>query len=78
MEGKIKALKEDDMAEKISVDTLKEWLDDPQVLILDVRAAKDWEASQVKIRHAVKRDPMQVQSWAGELPKGKQIVLYCA
>ena len=32
MEGKIKALKEDDMAEKISVDTLKDWLDDPQRL----------------------------------------------
>lgn len=66
------------MAEKISIDTLKDWLDDPQVVIVDVRAPKDWEAGAAQIKNARHRDPMQVQSWAGELPKEKKIVLYCA
>lgn len=66
------------MAERIPAATLKDWLNDPQVLILDVRAPKDWEDSRTKIEHAVRRDPMQVQSWAGELAKEKKIVLYCA
>jgi len=66
------------MAERITVETLKDWLNNPQVIIVDVRAPKDWEATAAKIKNARRREPVQVQDWAGELPREKKIVLYCA
>ncbi len=57
-------------------ETVKYWLSDPQVLILDVRAAKDWQVSDQKIKAAVRQDPDEVQTWAANLPKDQKIVLY--
>jgi predicted sulfurtransferase len=58
--------------------TLKTWLSDPQVLILDVRQQRDWEGSDKKIKGAVREDPHDFKTWAANLPKGKKIVLYCS
>ena len=63
---------------RLNKDTLKSWLSDPQVIILDVRQPKDWQASDKKIRGAVRQEPNEVQNWAATLPKDKKIVLYCA
>jgi rhodanese-related sulfurtransferase len=60
----------------VDKETLKSWLSDPQVLILDVRAPKDWNVSDKKIKGAVRRDPDAVKTWAVNLPKDKKIVLY--
>ena len=57
-------------------ETVKSWLSDPQVLILDVRAPKDWNVSDKKIKGAVRQDPYEVKTWAANLPKDKKIVLY--
>ena len=57
-------------------ETLKGWLADPQVIILDVRAAKDWNPSDKKIKGAVRQDPDEVKNWAASLPQDKKIVLY--
>jgi hypothetical protein len=57
-------------------ETVKSWLSDPQVLILDVRAAKDWQVSAKKIKGAVRQDPNEVKNWAANLPKDKKIILY--
>ena len=62
---------------RLDKDTLKGWLSDPQVIILDVRAPKDWDGSDRKIQGAVRRDPNEVKTWAASLPKDKKIVLYC-
>ncbi len=56
--------------------TLKAWLSDPQVIIVDVRTAKDWDGSTKKIKGAVRQDPKDFDP--NTLPKGKKIVLYCA
>jgi hypothetical protein len=58
--------------------TLKSWLSDPQVVILDVRKPKHWNASGKKIKGALRQDPQDVKAWAASLPKDKKIVLYCA
>ena len=64
---------------RLDKDTLKGWLSDPQVLILDVRQPQDWQASDKKIKGAVRQDPKAaVQTWAANLPKDKKIVLYCS
>jgi predicted sulfurtransferase len=65
-------------APRLDPETLKSWLSDPQVLILDVRAPHDWQSSEKKIKGAVRVNPNDVKTWAAMLPKDKKIVLYCA
>ena len=63
---------------RVDQQTLKGWLNDPQVVLLDVRAPHDWQSSDKKIKGAVRQDPKEVKTWAAGLPKEKKIVLYCA
>ena len=65
-------------APRIDKETLKGWLGNPGVVIIDVRQPKDWQGSDKKIKGAVREDPKAVQTWAASLPKDKKIVLYCA
>jgi rhodanese-related sulfurtransferase len=65
-------------APRLECETLKSWLGDPQVIIIDVRAPQDWESSKTKIKGAVRQDSKDVKTWAAGLPKDKKIVLYCA
>lgn len=65
-------------APRIDCPTVKNWLADPQVIIIDVRAPQDWENSDKKIKGALRRDSKAVKTWAKDLPKDKKIVLYCA
>ena len=61
---------------KVDKDTVKSWLADPQVQIVDVRVGKSWETSDKKIKGAVRQDPQKVKDWAASLPKDKKLVLY--
>ena len=63
---------------RVGKDTLKGWLGDPNVVLVDVRTDRDWKASDQKIKGAIRQDPNQVKTWASSLPKDKKIVLYCA
>ncbi len=65
-------------APRVDKETLKTWLSDPQVVILDVRQPTDWQGSDKKIKGSVRQDPNTVKTWAASLPKDKKIVLYCA
>ena len=65
-------------APRVDKETVKGWLGDPQVVIVDVRAGSDWQDSKTKIKGAVRQEPKAVQTWAASLPKDKKIVLYCA
>lgn len=65
-------------APRLDRNTLKSWLSDPQVIILDVRSPHDWTGSNKKILNAVRQDPREVKTWGPGLPKDKKIVLYCA
>ncbi len=70
-----------DAAAKIPVlakEDLKGMLDDPGVIIIDVRLEKSWKSSDGKIKGAVWEDPDRVRAWAGKYPKDKMIVLYCS
>jgi hypothetical protein len=61
---------------KISINQLLESLDHPQLLILDVRTPGSWQASDIKIKGAVRKNPDTFESWANDLPKNKFLVLY--
>jgi hypothetical protein len=57
-------------------ETIKSWISDREIIILDVRASKDWNVSGNKIKGAVCQDPDEVGSWAAILPQDKRIVIY--
>jgi rhodanese-related sulfurtransferase len=42
-----------------------------------VRTARSWDKSTQKIKCSKRVDPDNISSWAGTLPKDKEIVLYC-
>jgi rhodanese-related sulfurtransferase len=63
---------------RISKEKLKEELQSPDIIVLDVRTDRDWETNQWKIAGAVREDPSKVGDWKGKYSRDKTIVLYCA
>jgi hypothetical protein len=61
---------------RISMAQLKGMLGQPALILVDVRRSVDWNASDRKIKGAVREDPQAVAKWAGKYPKGKTIVFY--
>ena len=61
---------------KISVNKVLESLNNPQLLILDVRSSESWQASDTKIKGAVRKNPKTFDSWANDFPKNKFLALY--
>jgi rhodanese-related sulfurtransferase len=48
------------------------------VAILDVRRQPDFDADKEMIPGAIRRDPEKVTDWGQELPRDKEIIIYCA
>ncbi len=67
-----------EMAPRISKEQLQVQLDDPSLLILDVRTASHWKRSETKIKGAIRENPEDVVSWFSRYIKSKIIVFYCA
>ena len=67
-----------DEVPRMSKEELRAMLGNPDLVIIDVRSGKDWEASQSKIKGAVREEPRQAKSWADKYDKNKTYVLYCA
>lgn len=63
---------------KMTKENLKAQLGKPDVIIIDVRIGKDWKASELKIKGAIREDPQKVDSWAQKYAKDKNLVFYCA
>lgn len=62
---------------RITAEELKAMLGNPNLIIIDVRVERDWEAATRKIPGAVWEDFFEVDTWAEKYPKDKTIVLYC-
>ncbi len=62
----------------ISTEQSRDMLDNPDLVLLDVRTESDWEKSDRKIAGAVRVDPKDVNSWTGNYSKDQKIILYCA
>jgi len=65
-------------APRMTIEELKTRLDSPDLVLIDVRAAHDWNGSKSVIKGAVREDPSRIGEWVDKYPKGKTIVLYCA
>jgi len=55
----------------------KNMAEDRDVIVLDVRRNTDYEADKEMIPSAVRRNPEQVDQWVQEIPKDKNVVVYC-
>ncbi len=62
----------------VTKEELKPMLDDPDLVILDVRSGKDWKSSEFKIKGATYVASNKYADWAGSYPKDKKYVVYCA
>jgi len=65
-------------ASRMSKEELKGMLGSKELVVIDVRAGKDWDASEIKIKGAVREDPKNLDSWAAKYPKEMTLVVYCA
>lgn len=63
------------MERTIKAEDLKSQLN--RVTIIDVRRKADLDADASKLPGATWRDPEQIESWAAQLPRDKEVVLYC-
>jgi rhodanese-related sulfurtransferase len=63
---------------RIEPETLSRNLDQPDLIVIDVRLPSDWEAGQGKIKGSLRESTEKVLNWAPKYPKDKTIVLYCA
>ena len=63
---------------RMTRDELKGMMQNPDMVILDVRVGKDWDASEFKIKGAVRTDPAKLDAWKDKFGKEKTLVLYCA
>ena len=63
---------------KMTKDELKARLDDPSILVIDVRVPSSWGKSASKIKGAIRENPEDVLTWSQEYSKDKTIVLYCS
>jgi|WetSurMetagenome_2_1015567.scaffolds.fasta_scaffold755622_2 hypothetical protein len=59
-------------APRVDKETVKGWLGNPQVVIVDVRAGSDWQDSKTKIKGAVRQAPKGVQTWVPVSPKTRK------
>lgn len=65
-------------AERMTKEELKAMLGSPELVLLDIRMGRDWTASEMKIKGALREDPGKLEEWAGKYDKDKTVVLYCA
>lgn len=62
----------------LTKEDLRAQLGKADVIVLDVRAHKDWDSSPKKIPGAMRLDPRRPAMGAAQLDKSKTYVLYCA
>jgi hypothetical protein len=51
-------------------------LDNPEIVIVDVRESKGWRSSNIKIKGAVRKIPKRFESWAHDFSTDKTLILY--
>ena len=63
---------------KISVHRLRDLLDRPDTVVLDVRTYRNWWRSSKKIPTAVRVDPTRVDQWRGKYGRDHTLIFYCS
>lgn len=58
--------------------TLQQRIEAPGFHLIDARYGRGWSAIDRKVAGAVREDPHEISSWAGDYPKADTLVIYCA
>jgi hypothetical protein len=66
-----------DAAPRMTAEQLRGMLNDPEVLVIDVRAPSVYLLSGTRIPGAVRENPYSPESWIDRYDPGKTLVLYC-
>jgi 3-mercaptopyruvate sulfurtransferase SseA len=61
---------------RMTVEDLRERLQQPGLTVIDVRTGRDWTGSPVKIPGAVREEPGRID-WESKYDRGQTLVLYC-
>jgi len=64
-------------APRMTIEQLKEMLENPDLVILDVRVGLAVKTGLPKIEGAIRKAPKKAPDWGAELDKNKTYVLYC-
>jgi hypothetical protein len=67
-----------DKVPRMTIQELKQQMDNPNLIIIDVRSSHDWEDSTMKIKGSVREEASKVATWISKYPPTKTIVLHCA
>ena len=62
----------------ITKDQVKALLGSPDVTLIDMRFGRDWTDATLKVKGALREDPMKPATWMDKYPKEKTLVFYCA
>ena len=67
------------MSRTITSQALKKHMDEEKtnILVLDVRRNADYETDKEMIPGALRRNPEKVDEWVQEMPRDKDVVVYC-
>lgn len=63
---------------RMTVDELNVRLNDPSLVIIDVRSPGNWNGSSTKIKGALREVLEKIDDWAPRYDKEKAVVLYCS
>ncbi len=67
-----------DNVPRITVQELKAKIDKGEdVVIVDVRAGREYEDSKIRIKGAIRIPIVQLEARSNELPRDKEIITYC-
>jgi rhodanese-related sulfurtransferase len=64
-------------ADKMTKEELLPLLGNPEVTIIDLRFGREWSDSSVKIKGAIREDPLKPGQWTDKYQKEKMLVFYC-
>jgi rhodanese-related sulfurtransferase len=65
------------MSQTLTPIELRDLVATQPVTLLDVRRAADREARPASMPGATWKDPALIETWAGELPRDKPVVIFC-
>ena len=63
-------------APRISAEQVRQLLDKPDTVIIDVRKPRNWWRSSKKILTAVREDPSTVDQWASKYTQNQSLIFY--
>ena len=60
---------------RMTQEQAKSMLGNPDIIIIDVRQPRDWDATGSKIKGAIREEPSNVAAWADKYPREQDSIV---